>query len=100
MKAGVIKNAKSILEIDFECRENQKRDENLVKGSEAKHFVEKYGDVQNLKSFYYAVMNYYVNVCGYMVKKFPYDDEVLINAEVANINKIFNLNYCAVRYFN
>lgn len=34
-----------------------------------------------------------------MVKKFPYNDEVLLNAEVANIKKRSDVNYSAVRYF-
>jgi hypothetical protein len=99
VKAGIVKNAKSVLEIEFECRENQKSDENLVVGCEAKHFVEKHGNVLNLHSFYDAVRNYYVKVCAYMVKKFPYNDEVLLNAEVANIKKRSDVNYSAVRYF-
>lgn len=87
VKASVISNTKSIISVDFQDRDNQKDDVNLFIGSEAKTFIEKYGSILNLEKFYSSVRIYYITICSYMVKKFPFINEVLVNAAVANISK-------------
>lgn len=65
------KVTKSVLEVDFDCRENQQSDGHPVIGSEANNFVKKCGEVLNINSLYDDVTNYFVKVCAYMAKKFP-----------------------------
>ncbi|CAC5412778.1 unnamed protein product [Mytilus coruscus] len=85
VKAGVMSTAKSVLSFDFLDRTNQKDDANLFIGKEARDFVAKYGNIVDLAKFYTHVRVYYESICSYMAKKFPFGDEVLKNATVADI---------------
>ena len=51
--------------------EKIRSDENLVFGSDAKRFI-----VLNLNSFFNDVRKYYTTVSAYMLKKFPFGDDV------------------------
>ncbi|CAC5360737.1 unnamed protein product [Mytilus coruscus] len=91
--------AKLVLSVDFLDRTNQKDDANLFIGKEARDFVAKYGDIVDLAKFYTHVRVYYESICSYMAKKFPFGDEVLKDATVADISKRDAFEFSSVDFF-
>ena len=50
-------------------------------------------------AFYQGVRQYYVAACKYMIKKFPFNDEVLLHAEIADISKRQSKAFDSVLFF-
>lgn len=49
--------------------------------------------------FFKSVRKCFSSSCDYMVHKFPFKDEVLVNAEVANISSISKTSFSSLRFF-
>ena len=84
--------------IAYKDKSQQKDDSNLFIGSEAKDYIEANGSKLRLTEFYSSVRNYYTATCNYMLSKFPYQDEVLINAAVADISTRLKQDFNSVRF--
>ncbi|XP_069109729.1 uncharacterized protein [Argopecten irradians] len=84
--------------VNFKDRDNQKEDSNLFIGVEARAFIQ---DNPNLDTdaFFKAVRAYFCAVCTYMCKNFPFGDEVLVNARVADITQRKDIEFNAVNFF-
>ena len=85
--------------ISYKDKSQQKSDSNLFIGAEAKNYVEANGSKIRLTEFYSSVRNYYTAACNYMLSKFPYQDEVLINAAVADISSRVKQDFSSIRFF-
>ncbi|KAJ8049985.1 Zinc finger BED domain-containing protein 5 [Holothuria leucospilota] len=89
-------------QVDFLCKNNQKSNEDLFIGNDARKFIISENKT-NTENFYENVREFYSVACSYMVKTFPYHDEVLFHAEVADPSvrqeKSFeSLNYFVTRF--
>ena len=87
-----------LLSINFKLLENQKEDVDISIGNAA------FSIVTNLKQdekieFYKIVCQYYLEACTYIIDKFPLHNEVLANADVANLKKIENQSFSKIRFF-
>lgn len=81
--------------------QSHKADTDITIGSAAKDFITTH-EVQlrsRLQDFYCEVKTFYIRACDYMISKFPFDDPVLLNAEVADISKRLHTSFQQVRYF-
>ena len=80
--------------------ENQKENADIFIGQAAKKFL--CGKEQlNVDNFYNSVRNYYMAACYkcYVIKKYPYDNELLINASVIDIDKRPGASFSSLTYF-
>ena len=98
IKPEIIASAKLLTDIDFHDHANQKDDEDLAIGAEAREFIE-HNSTLPVKMFYDNVRDYYATACDYMLHKFPYGDELLLNASVADVNERQSKSFKSVRYF-
>ena len=87
-----------ILKIDFEKKENQKNDDELVIGRESSECL-KDMDKEAKAEFFDSVRSYYVESCSYIVSKFPLQEEWLIHAEVLDMTKRKNASFDSVVFF-
>jgi hypothetical protein len=99
IKASVIAEFQGpIYELDFCNQDHQKADSELFIGESARQYMaEETG--MDAQKFYEKVIAYYTKAASYMVKKFPYGDEVLVHAEVANIAKRSAAKFQSLLYF-
>ena len=80
MKPNLVKGASNLLDIAYDQRINQKEDQDLMVGSGTQCILETLGKKEHI-DFYMMVRNYFVNVCNYIVSKFPLRSEVLHHAD-------------------
>ncbi|MGH0137165.1 UNVERIFIED_CONTAM: hypothetical protein FKN15_035895 [Acipenser sinensis] len=71
---------------DHNNRENQLSNEELGLGYETKCFIESQRSL-HLRQFYKDVRQFFSSAADYMIRKFPFGDEVLVHAAVADIHK-------------
>lgn len=89
----------SVHRISYKDKSQQKSDLNLFIGAEAQAYIARNGSKLRLSEFYSSVRNYYIAACSYMLSKFPYQDQVLINAAVADISTRVKQEFSSIRYF-
>nr|XP_015930873.1 uncharacterized protein LOC107457258 [Parasteatoda tepidariorum] len=90
----------SVLDIDFESKKFQKRNEDLVIGIFARTYItEKKFSSEQLEKFYADVREFYKTACCYIKKKLPLENEMLKHAEVANIHLKTGVSFSSVLYF-
>ena len=70
----------------YSARENQLHDEELSVGHDTQTFIQSQGKLE-LKPFFRGVRKLFSSAADYMVSKFPFGDEQLMHAVVANITK-------------
>lgn len=87
-----------VLDVDYHNTNNQKSDMDLVVGSAARRSLEKLNQKQK-EVFFPSVRKYYTVACDYMVHKFPVKSDVLVHAEVADINSISTASFSSLRFF-
>lgn len=86
------------LDVDFYCRQNQKKDSELVIGEATVKLVTKLSAADQ-NQFYESVREYFVKICHYMRHKFPFSEEVLVHSSVANLDTISEASFESVRFF-
>ena len=96
--ADVVKESASLLDVDYKAKENQKEDSELVIGEAASNIISTISEKKRAR-FFENVRDYYVKACDYLRHKFPFTDEVVIHAEMANLDKITKLSFNSVKYF-
>lgn len=84
VKAEILKKDDCLV-IDYHKKENQKDDQDLLIGQQTSEIVSSLNTCHQ-KEFYTYVRKYYISACDYMVKKFPFNSNVLKNAEVAQLS--------------
>jgi hypothetical protein len=77
----------------------QKSDDNLFIGTEAKNYLEANAGKLKVKALYSPVRKSYSAACDYMLRKFPYKDEVLTNAAVADISTRAEQDFSFILFF-
>jgi len=97
VKPSVVKNT-PLLKVDYKNAEHQKEDFDLSVGNAAFEIV-KTLKPEEQKEFYKNVRKYFTEACSYIVKKFPLTNDVLQNADVANLQKIEEQSFNKVRFF-
>ena len=100
IKASVFRECKNIFKLNFKDESNQKPDDELSIGQDAKNFMAKIDMSENDRSeFYTSVRNYYGEACSYITNKFPLEEELLMHAEVADIGKREVMSFTSVNFF-
>ena len=64
---------------------SQKPDDDLSVDVKARDFIKDNQKSLDLPSFFETVRTFYSNSCKYMIQKYPFNDNFLINARVLNI---------------
>nr|XP_042913534.1 uncharacterized protein LOC122273560 [Parasteatoda tepidariorum] len=93
-----IKMCTSLLDVKYHCKENQKLDSDLIIGQSSSKIVNTL-KLEEKEEFFQAVRNYFTTVCDYMIHKFPFKDDILLNAKVLNLNGIENASFSNIRFF-
>ena len=82
----------------FKDRKNQLDRGDLVIGQDTKQLIAKHPGL-HLSQFYKDVRNFFVAAVDYMLLKFPFGDELLVNAAVADVNRREIATFSQVTYF-
>lgn len=101
VKPAVISAASAPPAVQYKEPQNQKDNVDLTIGTAARDFISSHKEQlkNQLDNFYTEVRQFFITACDYMVGKFPYDDPVIINAQVADISKRQVLQFNQLRYF-
>ncbi|MGH0123583.1 UNVERIFIED_CONTAM: hypothetical protein FKN15_037028 [Acipenser sinensis] len=96
VKPAVLVAASSVYTVDFRSLNNQKSENDLVIGTKTRQYLhaciaDKSLQHEDVKLFYSSVKAYFSEACTYMQKKFPLQDELLRNAQVADISQHWTL---------
>lgn len=93
---------KSVDEVEYKLKCNQKVDNDLVIGTTAKEFIgnkeKNHLRDSRISEFYSAVRQYFVNACDY-IKNLPLNEPVLIHAEVADVDKQTIAKQASIEFF-
>ena len=98
VKVSAFKECDNIFKLNFKDKSNQKCDDELSIGQDAKDFLSELCE-ENKTEFYECVRAYYSEACSYIIQKFPLEDELLTHAEVADISKRSTASFKSVEYF-
>jgi len=99
VKPSAIVAVKCNTSVCYQDKDNQKGDTGLSIGSAARQFIQEHSKYLNLEKFYSAVRLYFTTVCDYMIKKFPYGDELLVHAQVADVSRRLEMDFSSVSFF-
>ena len=93
-----IKSVTDLTALDYKNSQNHKDDSELVIGNETRQVVMELEPVER-KQFYSVVKQYYIKACDYIVAKFPLKSDILLHAEVADINLRMDAKFSSARFF-
>ena len=93
-----IKSVTDLTALDYKNSQNHKDDSELVIGNETRQVFMELEPVER-KQFYSVVKQYYIKACDYIVAKFPLKSDILLHAEVADINLRMDAKFSSVRFF-
>lgn len=82
----------------YSAWENQLPDEELSVGHDTQTFIQSQGKLE-LKPFFRDVRKFFSFAADYMVSKFPFGDELLMHAVVADIIKRQSVKFSSLRFF-
>ena len=85
-------NASALYQVPFAECVNQVEDSYLFVGTDASDFTIEHKSQLDIKSLHESVRVFYLTAVQYMVKMFPFNDLVLINASIANVSARQNAN--------
>ena len=101
VKPSVVASSNCPTQIQYNDQNNHKTDEDIFIGSAARDFIS--GHTTELSSridqFHEEVKQFYIRACDYMISKFPFDDDVLLNAKVVDISKRLEMSFHQILYF-
>lgn len=95
---SLLKQHSTLLDIDYNSKEAQKDDADLVIGRETRSVVDML-QPSDQEEFFKSVRRYFVAVCDYMRHKFPLKDVALANAEVAQLKNLDTMSFGKVLFF-
>lgn len=102
IRPEAIRNAESVLTVDYRNRKSQKESSSLVIGSKTRSLLTDASvglTEADVATFYTSVRKYFESACKYIVDKFPLNSEVLIHAAVADINQRDKVSFDSVDFF-
>ena len=82
-----------LTEVKYKEIENQKENADIFIGQAAKKFLCDDKEQLNVDNFYNSVRNYYI------IKKYPYVNELLINVSVTDIDKRPGASFSSLTFF-
>ena len=99
-----IAKAKTVFDVDYSCRENQKDRCDLIIGASTKQLISELKATQlistsELRVFYTSVRQYFSTALDYIKDKFPFNDELLHHAQVIDIDNRADAKFSSVEYF-
>ncbi|KAJ8035130.1 Kielin/chordin-like protein [Holothuria leucospilota] len=99
VKPSAIVEASDITKLDISDAGIHKKDEDIQIGYDCKSYLSENKDKLNLKQFYTSVKHFYISSSKYMVEHYPFNDELLLHAQVVNIQKRRKVKFASVEYF-
>jgi hypothetical protein len=101
VKPALVAETADIMQIPYQQQINQKKDEDIAVGAATAEYIETHKKElePRLPQFYREVRMYYTVACDYMLKKFPYNDPLLVNAEVPDISKRCQHSFRQIKFF-
>ena len=100
VKPAAITEVGDITKLELEKDSIHKNDEDIQIGYECKMFLQENKDQLDLPAFYSSVKSFLISSSTYMLQKYPYNDDVLVNAEVLDISIRTGKKFKSVEYFN
>ena len=85
--------------LDYRNPKNQKDDCEIVIGSETREIITTELKASECEKFLSIVRLYYTKACDYIVAKFPLKSDVLLHAEVADLDLRVAAKFSSVRFF-
>jgi hypothetical protein len=107
VKSSAFAMAMTVDSVDYRITYNQKTDQELVIGDDARELIKNKATnhlrESRLKEFYLTVRKYFISCCDFMIAKLPLNDELLRHAEVADVaceqtSKVVSLLYFIDRF--
>ncbi len=112
VKPAVI-TATPCTEVDYHSEENQKKDSDLMIGSNAKDYIKKAVESrsdadadhdndlsdEDINVFYRSVRNFYITSCDYILKTWPLNDKLLQHAEILDISLRQEVSFSSLKFF-
>lgn len=99
VKPNVIRQAKNITQIDLANEAHHKSNDEVQIGFECKQFLKENEASLDLKTFFQGVKNFYIAAASYMIHNYPFNEELLVNAEVLDISQRSTAKFTTVEYF-
>lgn len=100
VKPDSITSVTDLLRVKYFERKHQKNRDELIIGADAREYLKTMKiSVDEETAFFSSVRNYFIAACEYLIKKLPYTDTLLINAEVADISLRTKQKFSAVEFF-
>lgn len=98
IKPSIIAEADQIHNVDL-SGDSQVADENLLIGNAARMYIDNKEKLVHLATFFEGVRQFYTTSCQYMMKKFPYGDDVLTKAKVLDVKQRLDAHFADVLFF-
>lgn len=89
----------NLTNLDYRNPKNQKDDCEIVIGSETREIITTELKASECEKFLSIVRLYYTKACDYIVAKFPLKSDVLLHAEVADLDLRVAAKFSSVRFF-
>jgi len=99
IKPQVIVSTSDVTALDIHKKEHHKELDDITIGSACRTFIEQNVDQVDKEKFYTDVQQFYISSSDYMLKKYPYNDPLLLNAQVLDISKRTDQKFASVMYF-
>ena len=109
VKPAVIRKSENVCEVNFTLKFNQKENSELVVGAQVRKFIDAETKSEenptgrltksDLATFYSAVRLYCETACQYIATKFPLNDELLLHAEVVDLELRDEKTFASLAYF-
>ena len=101
VKPGAVTASQKIYQVQYQNIQNQKSDQSLFVGRKTRDFIEANSQSKelDLPNFYCAIRAFYKTAVDYMIKKFPYEDSILLHAAVADVKKREETEFTSVQFF-
>ena len=102
VKPAVVSSCPNLTAVKYNDECNHKDNNDIAVGTDVRNLLA--SDCYNLSTervsqFYQEVKLYYITACDYMLKKFPYNDPVLVHAQVVDISNRTNQSFADLQYF-
>jgi hypothetical protein len=88
-------------QVQYKDENNHKNDTDITVGSAVRDFIIIHEtELSNhIDQFYGEVKQFFMRSCDYMINKFPFGDEVLLNAKVIDISKRHEVSFNQIKFF-
>ncbi|XP_011664027.2 uncharacterized protein LOC105438204 [Strongylocentrotus purpuratus] len=99
VKPSAIVAAEDITKLDLANEDNHKDNEDIHIGFECRQFLKDNEDKLDVATFYTSAKNFLSASSSYMIQKYAFNDDLLLNAEVLDISARLHKKFSSVEYF-